>query len=194
MWRKITIRCHELFFFSLLSMIYCSVNYLPILTTTPYFSLSFLIIWNQICLSWSFKVKKLDVKVIYLLQQRYVYFRLPPPPLSQPTTFLPFFSRNTSHPFVRSSSILNCLQFSVSDFWGGPFTLHGWGSQVWRRYSRISQGILITMPLHFVASIYNIIFFLLSEIMDCTDVGHGSLTSFTRCSGDSSATYPLMHS
>lgn len=118
----------------------------------------------------------------------------PPPPPPQPTIFLPFSSRNTSHPFVRSSSILNCLQFSVSDFWGGPFTLHGWGSQVWRRYSRISQGILITMPLHFVASIYNIIFFLLSEIMDCTDVGHGSLTSFTQCSGDSSATYPLMHS
>ena len=40
----------------------------------------FLFIWNQICLSWSFKVKKLDVKVIYLLQQRYEYFRLPPPP------------------------------------------------------------------------------------------------------------------
>ena len=43
MWRKITIRCNELFFFSLLSMIYCSVNYLPILTTTPHFSLSFFI-------------------------------------------------------------------------------------------------------------------------------------------------------
>ena len=103
----------------------------------------FLFIWNQICLSWSFKVKKLDVKVIYLLQQRYEYFRLPPPPFFfNPLLFsLPLPVKHPI-PLLEVARSWAVLQFSVPDFWGGPFTLHGWGSQVWRRYSRVSQGIL----------------------------------------------------